>query len=103
MQFTTSAAAFLALISHVVAQTDGFDAITKPTSGEVLTAGSTFQVTWDYDAQYDGTISITILEGKTAATLELGDIVASMSITSRPSYSSPPPPKLSLPLQAPNN
>lgn len=79
MQFTASAAAFLALISHVVAQTDGFDAITKPTYNEVLTAGSAFEVTWDYDSQYDGTISISLLEGATATTLELGDTVASMS------------------------
>ncbi|ROW11482.1 hypothetical protein VMCG_01570 [Cytospora schulzeri] len=86
MQFTTSAAAFLALISHVLAQTSGFDAITKPTSGEVLAAGSTFQVVWDYDSQYAGTVSITLLEGKTATTLELGDTVASGIDNSAGSY-----------------
>jgi hypothetical protein len=84
MQFTASAAAFLALISHALAQTSGFDAITKPTSGEVLTVGSTYQVTWDYNSQYDGTISIALLEGDTATTLELGDTVASMSSTPCP-------------------
>lgn len=84
MQFTTSAAAFLALMSHALAQTSGFDAVTKPTSGEVLTAGSTYQVTWDYNSQYDGTISITLLQGDTDTTLEVGDTVASKSLSPCP-------------------
>lgn len=81
MRFSTSNAALLALVSRVVAQIDGFDAITKPTKNEVLEAGSTYQITWDYSAQYAGTISITLLEGDTPSTLELGDTIASKSST----------------------
>lgn len=79
MQYSFYAATFLALVSRVFAQTEGFDAITAPTKDQTLTAGSSSTVTWDYNAQYAGTVTITLLQGATPETLQLGSAIASMS------------------------
>ncbi|ROW00108.1 hypothetical protein VSDG_03604 [Cytospora chrysosperma] len=77
MRVTVSAATFLAWVSAVVAQTAGFDAVLTPTKDEVVTAGSTYTITWDYSSTYAGTVSIQILEGATPTTLQLGEVIAS--------------------------
>lgn len=76
MRVTVSAATFLAWVSAVVAQTAGFDAVLTPTKDEVVTAGSTYTITWDYSSTYAGTVSIQILEGATPTTLQLGEVIA---------------------------
>lgn len=77
MQFTISAATFLALVSSVLAQTPGFDAITTPAKAEVVPAGSSYVIKWDYTAAYPGTVTIQLLEGATSTTLQLGPVIAS--------------------------
>lgn len=81
MQFTVTAAAFLALIGSAMAQIAGFDAISAPADGEVITAdGKTATtITWDPSADYNGQmVSILLLQGATEATLDFypGDNVA---------------------------
>lgn len=81
MQFTVTAAAFMALISSAIAQVDGFDAITAPTKGQEVTAdGKTATtITWDPSSEYDGqTVSILLLQGASEGSLDFynGDDVA---------------------------
>ncbi|ROW10875.1 hypothetical protein VPNG_05289 [Cytospora leucostoma] len=76
MRFTTSVAACMALIGRAFTQTDGFDAIINPTEDEVLDAGSTYQITWDYNDQYPGPISISLLQGASSSTLEVAETLA---------------------------
>lgn len=77
MHFSFYAATCLALVSRVFAQTEGFDAITAPTKDQILTAGTTSTVTWDYNPQYAGTVTITLLQGATPETLQVGSSIAS--------------------------
>lgn len=73
MQFTVTAAAFMALIGSAFAQTANFDAITVPTKGqEVIADGSTATtITWDPTAEYNGqTVSILLLQGASQSTLD---------------------------------
>jgi hypothetical protein len=79
MQFSFYGATFLALASRVLAQTQGFDAITAPTEDQTLTAGTTTTVTWDYNPKYAGMVTITLLQGATPKTLQLGSAIASKS------------------------
>lgn len=81
MQFSFYAATCLALVSRVFAQTEGFDAITAPTKDQTLAAGTTSTVTWDYNPQYAGTVTITLLQGATPETLQLGSAIASESFS----------------------
>lgn len=76
MQITLSVASFLALVSAAMAQTAGFDAITTPAKSEVVPAGSSYVINWDYVSTYAGTISIQLLEGADPTTLQLGPVIA---------------------------
>lgn len=77
MQYTISAATLLALVSAVQAQTAGFDAITKPSKDEVVSACANYVINWQYTAAYPGTVTIQLLHGATPGTLQLGDVIAS--------------------------
>jgi hypothetical protein len=68
----------LALAACALAQnpTEGFDAITKPTKNENVPAGSTYKITWDLDAKHPGPITIALLGGATAGTLNVVDTIA---------------------------
>lgn len=77
MRVIISGATLLAWVSAVMAQTAGFDAVLTPAKDEVVTAGSTYTITWDYSSTYAGTVSIQLLEGTTSTTLQLGDVIAS--------------------------
>lgn len=83
MKFTTSAAAFVGLVSSVFAQydpTSGFDAITVPTDLQQLTAGNTLDITWEPATYADKTVSIILLQGADQGTLEPNtNPIASMS------------------------
>lgn len=65
-----SAATVLAFAAAAVAQTQGFDSISKPAAGEAIAAGSSFTVAWTAPEKYkDGTVSIELVGGKDAASL----------------------------------
>ncbi|KAL2290638.1 hypothetical protein FJTKL_14673 [Diaporthe vaccinii] len=81
MQFSFYAATCLALVSRAFAQTEGFDAITAPTKDQILAAGTTSTVTWEYKPEYAGTVTITLLQGATPETLQLGSAIASKSFS----------------------
>lgn len=68
------------LVASVAAQTTGFDAIVSPTEGEVVTVGQTLNIKWD--STVDAPITITLLQGASQSTLQLGDAIASKSQTS---------------------
>jgi len=75
MRFAVSAAALAAFISTVLAQTADFDPITKPVKDEDVPAGSTYDITWDLTPKYTGSVTLSLLGGKTPGTLvALGSI-----------------------------
>ncbi|POS80743.1 anchored cell wall protein-7 [Diaporthe helianthi] len=86
MQFSIYAATCLALVSRASAQTPGFNAITAPTKDQTLTAGTTSTVTWDYNPKYAGTVSISLLQGATPETLQVGGAIATGIDNSAGSY-----------------
>lgn len=81
MQFSISAAAVLAFVASAFAQTADFDAVNTPAAWEVLPAGSTFKISWQAPAKYDGeTISISLIGGATQGTqVPLIDIAAGVA------------------------
>ncbi|KAM7194254.1 Ser-Thr-rich glycosyl-phosphatidyl-inositol-anchored membrane family domain containing protein [Naviculisporaceae sp. PSN 640] len=59
-----SAAAFLALVSAVFAQTEGFNVIASPDEGDAVPAGETWEILWTPDAAYgDKPVSIILIGG----------------------------------------
>jgi len=74
MRFSTISAV-LALAASACAQTANFDAITSPTQDQTVAAGSTLDIVWEPSADHTGTVTITLLQGATPATLSLGDVV----------------------------
>jgi hypothetical protein len=75
--FIKSCLLALATASTVVAQTTGFDAFTQPlTPGTSIAAGSTYTIKWTPSSPA-GQISITLLEGASNTTLQLGPVIAS--------------------------
>jgi len=62
------------LVASVAAQTSGFDPITAPTEDQVATAGSTLDIVWE--STVSEAVTITLLQGATQATLQLGDVIA---------------------------
>jgi len=70
-----SVVAVLAAASSALAQTAGFDAISKPTEGQVLTAGEPFEIVWAPNG-LAGTISIHLIQGTAANNLMMGPSVA---------------------------
>ena len=76
MRYSFISAAVLALVSSVLAQTAGFDAITSPTQDQNIPAGSSFDIIWQ-PGTVTGTITITVLQGATTSTLQAGAVIAS--------------------------
>lgn len=74
----SSVAAFVALVGTAFAQTEGFDSITVPTKDQALIAGETLDITWEYSSEYDGTVTLQLLQGATQGTLEIGETIACM-------------------------
>ncbi|GAB1310159.1 hypothetical protein MFIFM68171_00369 [Madurella fahalii] len=85
MQFTL--ATVLALANAALAQVAGFHAITQPAEGEQVPAGSTYEIVWQPNADYPGTIVIGLLGGATPATLSVVDTIAAGVDGSTGSYS----------------
>lgn len=58
-----SIAAVVAFAGVALAQIEGFNPITKPTEGEVVPAGSTYEIVWQPSAKNPGSIAISLLGG----------------------------------------
>jgi hypothetical protein len=88
MRFSITAVLALAT-SLVQAQepTDGFHPITKPTRGEEVAAGSTYEIVWEPSASYPGTVTIGLLGGASQNTLNLLPDIATGVDGSAGSYS----------------
>ncbi|KAK4251179.1 Ser-Thr-rich glycosyl-phosphatidyl-inositol-anchored membrane family-domain-containing protein [Corynascus novoguineensis] len=82
-----SIAALLALATAVVAQTEGFNVITKPTEGEKVPAGSTYEIVWQPSDDHEGPITIGLLGGSSPQTLSVVDTIAEGVDPSTGSYS----------------
>ncbi|KAM0424772.1 hypothetical protein ACHAPT_010082 [Fusarium lateritium] len=81
MQFTISAAAFLAFAAKAFAQTADFDPIFKPEAWSSVAAGETFQITWDAPAKYAGQkVTISLIGGDSQNTqVPIKDIATGVS------------------------
>ncbi|KAL2145308.1 hypothetical protein VTI28DRAFT_7525 [Corynascus sepedonium] len=82
-----SIAALLSLATAVVAQTEGFNVITKPTEGEKVPAGSTYEIVWQPSDDHEGPITIGLLGGSSPQTLSVVDTIAEGVDPSTGSYS----------------
>jgi len=72
-------AAIAAFASSVLAQTAGFDAITKPAKDESIPAGETYTVEWTPAAKYTGTVKLGLIGGASNLSLvPLGDIASTL-------------------------
>jgi hypothetical protein len=72
-----SITALFAFATAVMAQTEGFNVITKPVKGEQVPAGSTYQIVWQPSAAHPGEITIGLLGGASPQTLSVVDTIAS--------------------------
>lgn len=69
MQFTVTAAAFLAFVAKAMAQTPDFDPIFTPEAWSTVNAGESFKITWDAPAKYAGQkITISLIGGESQNT-----------------------------------
>ncbi|KAK4193519.1 Ser-Thr-rich glycosyl-phosphatidyl-inositol-anchored membrane family-domain-containing protein [Podospora australis] len=58
-----SAASLLAFASVVLAQTEGFNVITKPAKGEKVAAGKPYSIVWSPDATNPGAVTLELYGG----------------------------------------
>jgi len=84
-----SITAVFAFAAAVMAQnpTEGFDVITKPTEGEKVPAGSTYDIVWEPSAAHPGSITIGLLGGASPQTLSVVDTIAEGVDASTGTYS----------------
>jgi hypothetical protein len=71
-----SITALFAFATAVMAQTEGFNVITKPVKGEQVPAGSTYEIVWQPSAAHPGEITIGLLGGASPQTLSVVDTIA---------------------------
>lgn len=71
-----SLAAVAALASVVAAQTPGFAPISKPSEGEEVAAGSTYEIKWGVNSSYPGTVTVALLGGDSPGLLFPEEILA---------------------------
>lgn len=64
-------AAVLAFAGAAFAQTEGFAVISKPTKGEKVPAGSTYEVQFAPNAKWEGTATVDLLAGDSDKGLQL--------------------------------
>ncbi len=69
----------LAAASTAVAQTAGYNVLTKPAYNEVLEAGQTYTIEWVPTLSAEA-ISLIVMKGASAQTLQLGETIAGMLI-----------------------
>ncbi len=77
MRFSFAAVLAFAASALAADPTAGFNPITKPTEGEKVPAGSTYEIVWQPSATYPGAITIGLLGGDSPATLSVVDTIAS--------------------------
>lgn len=72
------AVTLLGILTSVFGQLEdpSFDTITSPSQGQVVQAGSPFDITWS-PGGVTGTISITLLGGSSKITLQTVSVIAS--------------------------
>ncbi|EMR71692.1 hypothetical protein MGN70_005212 [Eutypa lata] len=81
MRSATVAASALAFAASAMAQVEGFAAMSAPTKGEDIAAGSTYSIEWEA-GKYTGPVVISLLGGKTPETLVPGaQLAADVPIT----------------------
>lgn len=68
-------AVLAATAASVIAQTPGFDVTSTPTQDQTIKAGSSLEIVWE-PATEKGTVTITLLQGASPSTLQLGPVVA---------------------------
>ena len=77
MRFTSAIVAAFALATSVLAQTEGFAAITAPTRDEDVEAGSEYEIEWQPGNTPESAIfTITLLQGADPGKLDLGNVIA---------------------------
>lgn len=76
MRFSTATVLAFAAAAFAQNPTANFDPITTPTQDENVPAGSTFEIDWEPSASYSGTVSIILLGGASAGTLEVLSTIA---------------------------
>lgn len=69
MRFAISATVF-AFAASVLAQTPGFDVISKPTKDEVVPAGATYAIEWAPNTNWTGTVTLSLLGGASQGLLQ---------------------------------
>jgi hypothetical protein len=80
MQYSFLKSCLLAIAtasSVVLAQTSGFNVMTKPLVGEAVPANTVYDIVWTPSAAYPGKISIVFYGGSAANTLAVISTVAS--------------------------
>lgn len=85
MHFTTTAA-ILAFASSVLAQTPGFNPITKPTKDEVVPAGEIYEIDWQPSDNYTGTVTLSLLGGSSPSTLQDISVIVAGLPSSKGAY-----------------
>ena len=76
MHSTTIAASALAFAASAMAQVAGFAVMSSPAKDEDVPAGSNFNIKWTA-GEYSGPVDLTIMNGQTPETLQLGSKIAS--------------------------
>ncbi|KAI9640799.1 hypothetical protein NHQ30_010639 [Ciborinia camelliae] len=79
MRFQIISAAVLASISSVFAQTAGFDAMSIPKEGQVMTVGDVMDITWAPNG-VAGKVTIKLLEGASPSSLSYDPVLIASSI-----------------------
>lgn len=80
MRYSFISAAVLAFTSIVSAAvpTSGFDQITVPSKNiDTVKVGDVYTIQWVSTAAYPGTITISLMQGASNTTLQVGDVIAS--------------------------
>jgi hypothetical protein len=78
MRYSFISAAVLAFASAAFAQTEGFDVLTEPVTGQTAAAGSPLEIKWTPTEGYNNdTVTITLLQGPDPGTLQLGPVIKS--------------------------
>lgn len=73
-----SVATVLAFASAALAQTAGFDVVSKPTDQEKVPAGKAYEIVWSPTADYSGkTVSIILVGGPSQPKQQVLETIAS--------------------------
>ncbi|KAK3336888.1 Ser-Thr-rich glycosyl-phosphatidyl-inositol-anchored membrane family-domain-containing protein [Cercophora scortea] len=83
-----SIAAVVAFASVALAQSiEGFDAILKPTKGDSVPAGKTYEIKWETSELYPGTVTIDLLGGPSEGLLDVVETIGKHVDNTKGSFS----------------